>query len=74
MTTNSLKETLKKHVIPEADMEEMDAEELGRGAYGVVIRVKYKGNLVAGKRMHSMLLETEKFEERFKEECMRYAG
>lgn len=55
-------------------MEEMDAEELGRGAYGVVIKVKYKGNLVAGKRMHSMLLETEKFEERFKEECMRYAG
>ena len=78
MTSYSFREIFKEHVIPEGDIQKIDTEELGRGAYGVDIKVKYKGNLVAARRLQSTLLETgntgtEKFEERFKEECMRYA-
>ena len=34
-----------------------DSGELGRGAYGVVYKVKYKGKIYAAKKIHSVLVE-----------------
>lgn len=56
----------------ELDEAEETGEELGRGAYGVVTVVKYKGMRCAAKKLHPVLLEIggERMLDRFIEECM----
>ena len=39
-------------------------QELGRGAYGKVFTVKYRGNVYAAKEVHSLLLELANSEEK----------
>ena len=41
-------------------------KEIGRGAFGMVFEVDYKGTLCAAKEIHALLLQTAKGEERQK--------
>ena len=64
-----------KHVITE-NIKQTE-EIIGKGAYGEVVKMIMGGRTVAGKRIHSSLLEDgqegrEKMISRFEEECMRY--
>ena len=50
-------------------------DELGRGAYGYVFTVKYKGDIFAAKKLHSILIEgvnaeKEKVQDDFIRECL----
>lgn len=55
-----------------------EGRELGRGAYGVVVEVKVNGLRCAGKKIHSILLQTSRDERakltsRFVEECLQHS-
>lgn len=72
----SLKDSLHGHVIADADIEKTDLK-LGEGSYGIVVKMILKGKPVAGKKIHSLLLESGDagigdLVARFKEECLRY--
>ena len=68
---------LERYVIP--DLEET-GKEFGKGAYGVVIEMKFPdGTLVAAKKIHNIFFESgnepnqvQSMKEQFKEECIRY--
>ena len=56
------------------DLEKTDVK-LGTGAYGEVVQMKMKGQIVAVKKIHTMLLEAQNSEallKNFEDECRRY--
>ena len=68
----SLKNTLQDHKIT-GDIQPTGVE-LGHGSYGVVVQMKWKGDLVAAKRLHRYpIMRFEKWIKQFEEECIRYA-
>ena len=71
----SWRSELHEHVI-EGPIQET-GKRFGRGSYGEVVEMTLGGRKVAGKRIHSIFLESEDHGkedmiQRFKEECIRY--
>ena len=57
-TTEEINLQLGRITVPECDVVP-EGKELGRGSYGVVLTVKYCGEVCAAKEIHSLLLEAE---------------
>ena len=72
-TTDALSEALQSLTL--AEVTSLNTEELGRGAYGKVFKVKYKGVVYAAKEIHALLIELsginekEKIKKDFLREC-----
>ena len=72
---STLESNIGKHVATENI--KPTEEILGKGSYGEVVKIIMRGQTVAGKRIHSILLEDgqegrEQLIRRFEEECVRY--
>ncbi|XP_065905741.1 uncharacterized protein [Dysidea avara] len=70
MTSCPLSE-LRKSLVPLNGVKHMQGSELGRGAYGLVYKVSYKGSICAAKMIHPILVEHERetFINSFLREC-----
>ena len=55
-TTGEINLQLGRITVPESDVEP-EGKKLGNGSYGVVFTVKYRGELCAAKKIHSLLFE-----------------
>ena len=71
-----ISDQLRRLTASESDVEFLRDEELGRGAYGVVIRARYRGSLCAAKEIRSILIhaartpaERKRLQDNFIREC-----
>ena len=66
ISTNDLGNALQSLTLTELSPVGSDEEELGRGAYGRVFKVKYKGKVCAAKEIHALLIDLSNAEEKQK--------
>ena len=72
----SLPEDINNQIVSEADVEFLQNQDLGRGAYGRVFKALYRGSVCAAKEIHSILIEAaytpaerKRLKENFTREC-----
>ena len=53
----AISDQLRRSTISESNIELLRDQDLGRGAYGRVFKVRYRGSLCAAKEIHSILVE-----------------